>query len=173
LSRVAVIGNAAGGKSTLASQIAVARRLPLIEIDKLLWQEDWRLASSEVYNAKHSGAIAGDRWVIEGLGSQASIPARLSRATEIVLIDLPLWVHFALAAERQVHWNDQNAPPAGLSGRPPTMALFKTMWEVDQNWLPGIRELCREAEQMKRVTLLGSLKEIDAYSARVRDERRD
>jgi adenylate kinase family enzyme len=167
LSRIAIIGNAAGGKSTLAYQISVARGLPLVEVDRLLWREDWHLASSEVYNAQHSGAIAGDQWVIEGLGSQGSIPARLSRATEIVLIDLPLWVHFALAAERQIHWSDQNATPAGLGRKPPTMALFKTMWEVDQNWLPGIRELCREAEQTKKVTRLCSLKEIDAYSAQV------
>lgn len=47
------------------------------------------------------------------------------------------------------------------------MALFKTMWEVDQNWLPRIRELCRKAERMKKVTRLCSLEEIDAYSAQV------
>jgi adenylate kinase family enzyme len=160
-----IIGNAAGGKSTLARQIAASRCLPVIEVDKLLWQEGWRLAPPEVYDIQHSAAIARDRWVIEGLGSQDSIPARISRATEIVLIDLPLWVHFALAAERQIHWSDQHAPPAGLGKKPPTMGLFKTMWEVDQNWLPGIRELCRKAEQVKKVTRLCSLEEIDAYSA--------
>jgi hypothetical protein len=90
-----------------------------------------------------------------------------------VLIDLPLWVHFALAAERQVHWNDQHAAPAGLGKKPLTMPLFKTMWEVDQSWLPGIRELCRKAEQMKKITRLCSLEEIDAYSAQVHQDRCD
>jgi adenylate kinase family enzyme len=165
LSRVVIIGNAAGGKSTLAARISVARRLPLTEIDRLLWQEDWRLVTPDVYDSQHRAAIAGDQWVIEGLGSQGSIPARIFRATEIVLIDLPLWIHFALAAERQVHWSNQPAPPAGLGKRPPTMALFKTMWEVDQNWLPSIRDLCREVKQTKNVTRLCSLDEIDAYSA--------
>jgi adenylate kinase family enzyme len=173
LSRVAIIGNAAGGKSTLARKIAAARHLPIIEVDKLLWQEEWHLAPPEVYNSKHSEAIGQDQWVIEGLGSQGSIPARLSRATEIVLIDLPLWVHFALAAERQVHWNDQHARPAGLGKKPATMASFKTMWEVDQNWLPGIRELCRKSERMKKVTRLRSLEEIDAYSAYICRDRCD
>lgn len=30
------------------------------------------------------------------------VAARLERATEIVVIDLPLWMHFWLAAERQI-----------------------------------------------------------------------
>jgi adenylate kinase family enzyme len=160
-----IIGNAAAGKSTLARQIASCRRLPVIEVDKLLWQEGWRLAPPESYDSQHSATIARDQWIMEGLGTQASVPSRISRATEIVLIDLPLWVHFALAAERQIHWSDQHAPPAGLGKKPPTMGLFKTVWEVDQNWLPGIRELCGQLEHEKKVRRLCSLEEIDAFSA--------
>jgi hypothetical protein len=53
---------------------------------------------------QHAEAVAEAAWVIEGLGRQDSIPARLARATEIILVDLPLWVHFWLAAERQMAW---------------------------------------------------------------------
>jgi adenylate kinase family enzyme len=171
MNRVVIIGNAAGGKSTLAREMSMARSLPLVEIDKLLWHEGWRLASPEDYSAQHTAAIARDEWIIEGLGGQASIPARLARATEVLLIDLPLWVHFALAAERQARWDDQDAPPAGMTKEPPTMAVFKTMWEVDRDWLPGIRELCRQAEQTKTVTRLYSLEEIDALQALYRERR--
>jgi adenylate kinase family enzyme len=171
MSRVVVIGNAAGGKSTLARQMSIARSLPLVEIDKLLWKEGWHLAPPEEYEAKHSAAIAQDEWIIEGLGSQASIPARIARATEVVLFDLPLWIHFALSAERQARWSNQDAPPAGIATKPPTMAVFKTMWEVHRDWLPGIRELCREAEQTKAVTRLCTLEEVDALQQLYRDGR--
>jgi adenylate kinase family enzyme len=171
MSRVVVIGNAAGGKSTLARQMSIARSLPLVEIDKLLWQEGWRLAPPEDYSAQHAAAVARDEWIIEGLGSQASIPARIARATEVLLIDLPPWVHFALSAERQARWSNQDAPPAGLTEKPSTMALFKTMWEVDRDWLPGIRELCREAEHTKTVTRLCSLDEVDALQEFYRKRR--
>ena len=60
MSRVVVIGNAAGGKSTLARQMAIARSLPLVEIDKLLWQEGWRLAPPEDYSAQYAAATARD-----------------------------------------------------------------------------------------------------------------
>ena len=167
MTRIAIIGNAAGGKSTLAHKIASVRGLPHIEVDKLLWQEGWKLAPADVYEARHSAAIAGDKWVIEGLGGQGSIPARISRATEIVLIDLPLWVHFALAAERQARWHREDMRPAGMDEKPPTMALFRTMWEVDQNWLPAIRELCSRIGDARRLTRLCSLEEIDAYSSQI------
>ncbi|MGJ4927474.1 adenylate kinase [Bradyrhizobium sp. HKCCYLRH3095] len=166
MSRVVIIGNAAGGKSTLARQMSIARSLPLVEVDKLLWEEGWRLAPPDEYDAKHAAAIARDEWIIEGLGTLASIPARIARATEVLLIDLPPWVHFALSAERQARWSNQDAPPAGMTKKPPTMALFKTMWEVDRDWLPGIRELCREAELTKAVTRLVTLEEVAALQQR-------
>jgi hypothetical protein len=96
------------------------------------------------------------------------IPGRNPRNPhEIVLIDLPLWVHFALAAERQAHWHQEHMRPAGMDARPPTMALFRTMWEVDQNWMPAIRELCRKSEQAKKLTRLCNLEELNAYSLQI------
>jgi hypothetical protein len=73
--------------------------------------------------------VAGDSWVIEGLGRQDSIPGRLERATEIILVDLPLWVHFWLAAERQMAWMEGrvNHPPAGAETMPLTRDLFSTI----------------------------------------------
>jgi adenylate kinase family enzyme len=38
MSRIAIIGNAGGGKSTLARKLAKQRGLRHIEIDRLLWQ---------------------------------------------------------------------------------------------------------------------------------------
>lgn len=160
-----IIGNAAGGKSTLARTLAARRDLPLVEMDRLLWQKGWQLAPADVYARRHAEAIAAERWVIEGLGSQDSIAPRMSRATEIVLIDLPLWLHFALAAERQAKWTQQEAPPAGLSELPPTRGLFETMWQVDREWMPDIRDLCRAAEaDGKNVSRLQSLDAIDAFA---------
>jgi adenylate kinase family enzyme len=99
--RIVVIGNAAGGKSTLARQLAHRRALPLIEVDRLLWQPGWQLTPSADYARQHAEIVAREGWVIDGLGRQDSIAERLARSTEIVLIDMPLWMHFALAAERR------------------------------------------------------------------------
>jgi len=160
-----VIGNAAGGKSTLARHLARRRSVPLIEIDQLLWLPGWQLRPEADYARGHAEIIARERWVIDGLGRQDSIAPRLARCTGIVLIDMPLWMHFWLAAERQIAWaqGQLERPPAGSAEMPPTRELFRTMSEVDQTWLPELRSMCAEAElEGKAVTRLRSVEEIDA-----------
>jgi adenylate kinase family enzyme len=166
--RVAVIGNAGGGKSTLARRLTAKLALPYHEIDALLWRPGWVLQSMEVFEAAHQKVLAEDHWIIDGLGRLDSMPARLARATDIVLIDMPLWVHFSLAAKRQVEWATGKLahPPAGLFEMPDMDALFETMWLVDQDWMPKIRAMvAAEEAQGKPVSRLRSPSEIDEYQA--------
>jgi adenylate kinase family enzyme len=164
--RTVIIGNSGGGKSTLARRLSSASRCPHVEIDGLLWQAGWELTSVETYNTEHARLIGEEHWIIDGLGRFDSIPARLARATDIVLVDMPLWVHFWLAAERQIRWSSGRLenPPAGLAKMPPTEALFRTISEVDQNWMPEIRRMVAVEEQCgKRIFMLGSIAELDGF----------
>ena len=68
MSRIVIIGNAGGGKSTLARKLAMARGLQHVEIDRLLWQKGWKLTPTDVYVRQHDDIIASDHWVIDGLG---------------------------------------------------------------------------------------------------------
>jgi adenylate kinase family enzyme len=104
MSRIVIIGNAGGGKSTLARKIARKRGLKHVDIDRVLWQEGWTLAPTDIYTRLHRELIWEDDWVSDGLGQQASIPDRIDRSTEIILVDMPIWMHFWLAAERQIAW---------------------------------------------------------------------
>jgi adenylate kinase family enzyme len=165
--RTVVIGNAGGGKSTLARKLAARRRLPHREIDALLWQPGWQLTPSAVYEAEHARMIGEGRWVIDGLGHRESIPARLDRATEIILVDMPLWMHFWLAAERQIAWSAGRLadPPGGAAAMPPTEDLFRTIWEVDRDWMPGIRRLIAVEERHgKQVHRLATIEEVSRFA---------
>jgi adenylate kinase family enzyme len=166
MKRTVVIGNSGGGKSALARRLSAAWVCPHIEIDALMWQPGWLLTPVELYDAEHARLIAGDDWIIDGLGRRESIPARLDRATDVILVDMPLWVHFWLAAERQMAWSRGALahPPAGLATIPPTEALFRTISEVDQDWMPEIRSLAAAEEQRgKRVTRIGSIAELERF----------
>jgi adenylate kinase family enzyme len=148
-------------------------------MDKLLWQQKGLdLIPSPMYFHEHAKIIAQDAWILEGLGHQDSIAERLARSTEVVLIDLPLWMHFSLAAERQIK-EQLGTSPGGFVEMPRTTELFRAMWEFDQTWLPALRSMCRNAElEGKAVTRLTSLDEIHAFAkfrARIsadRSERR-
>jgi len=138
--------------------------LPCVEIDALLWLPGWRVSPN--YDADHARHIARDRWIIEGLGSRASIPARLGRATDIVFVDMALWVHFWLAARRQLDWERGRGdnPPGGFGEMPPLDGLFKTIWEVDREWMPEIRALiAAEARNGKPVHRIGTIEALDGF----------
>ncbi|PTM61673.1 adenylate kinase [Phreatobacter oligotrophus] len=166
MERVVVIGNSGGGKSTLARRLAARLALPCHEIDAILWGPGWVPTPVEAYEAEHDRLIAGDRWIIEGLGRRESVPRRLRRATDIVLIDLPLWRHFQLAAERQIAWamGKLPHPPGGLGDMPPTESLFRTIDEVDREWMPVIRdETSRCATAGATVHRIQSLDALNAF----------
>ncbi len=165
--RIVILGNTAGGKSTLARQLSKKRGWPHIEIDRLYWQADWSVTPRDIYERQHAEKIKDDDWIIDGGGDLSSIRARIDRATEIILIDMPLWVHFWLAAERQILWASGKIehPPAGIADMPPTRRLFEIIWEVDRDWMPTLRALCDEQEARgKVVTRLNSIDDLNAFA---------
>ncbi|MGE3831110.1 MAG: adenylate kinase [Parvibaculaceae bacterium] len=167
MERVAVIGNSGGGKSTLSRRLSQQFGLPCFEVDAFLWHPGWVLNSTEAYENEHQRIIASDRWVLDGLGRLETIADRLTRATDIVLIDMPLWMHFWLAAERQIAWatGSIDSPPACAEKMPPTEALFQTIWDVDQNWMPDIRRLVlAEEARGKNVFRLTTVDELAQFT---------
>ncbi len=170
MERVVVIGNSGGGKSQLARPLAAKLGLPYLDLDSILWLPGWRLASAAAYQSEHARWITQERWLFDGLGRPDSISSRLARATDIILIDMPLWMHFWLAAERQMLWATEQLsnPPAGIAQAPPLHGLFKTIWENDRNLMPEIRALAAEEERRgKRVFRLTSLEERDGFLIRL------
>lgn len=161
--RIAIVGNAGGGKTTLARHLAVDLHLAHTELDRILWRPDWALAPSAAYENEHAKAIADDAWVIDGLGGRGSIAQRLQRATAVILVDMPIWMHFWLAAERQIAWNRGSVehPPAGAMAPPPTEALFRTIFQIDREWMPEIRVLVeQERQQGTRVIRIESVDQL-------------
>ncbi|WP_206412891.1 adenylate kinase [Nitratireductor soli] len=141
--------------------------MPHYEIDRLYWQPDWSTTPGHIYEKQHAEIIGKDDWIIDGGGNLATIRARIERATELILIDMPLWVHFWLAAERQISWaaGALEHPPAGNTNVPETGRLFEIIWQVDRDWMPTLRTLCDDQEAKgKVVTRLNSLDELDAFA---------
>jgi len=67
--RVAIIGNAGPGKSTLAQRLAKTQRLPVLDLDMVAWEP------GEIAREREPGAAASDvhrfcgaadGWVVEG-----------------------------------------------------------------------------------------------------------
>jgi len=160
-----VLGNAGGGKSILARSMSSKLGLPLHEIDAFLWKEGWQSVPEDDFERRHDEMMRGDRWIIDGFGTVASVGARIERCTHVVYVDLPIWLHFALAAERQAAWRagELKHPPGGQSTPPPTKRLFELMWRIHTELAPRVKaSLERAAESGCRVEYVESLARLRA-----------
>ena len=56
-------------------------------------------------------------------------------------------------AERQRKWlgGDTEGMPAGYKEPPDTRALFQTIWNIDRNWMPFVRDEVAKIDGTKAV----------------------
>jgi len=87
--RVAIVGNGAGGKTTLAHALSERLDVPHYEVDAVQYRSDWtRVPTSELARTL-DGWLVGDGWVIDGFGPLACVERRLEAADTVVWIDVP------------------------------------------------------------------------------------
>src|SRR6478672_9426776 len=88
--RVVVVGAPGSGKTTTATGIARRLGLPRVELDALHWGPDWTPVDNGILRERLRGAVAGDRWVVDGnYFSLGSADIVWPRADTIVFLDLP------------------------------------------------------------------------------------
>ena len=141
--RIAILGNAGGGKSTLARGIRDELGLPLHSIDQMQWRPGWERAPKMEFVAAHEQAILGERWIIDGWGDFEAIEKRLCLADTIVLIDYPVRQHYWWAMKRQIKclFRAREDGPPGCPMIPMTWPMLKMIGEIDRHLMPRIRAL--------------------------------
>ncbi|MEZ5935719.1 MAG: hypothetical protein R3F54_28175 [Alphaproteobacteria bacterium] len=102
MTKVAVIRNAGGGKSTNEKPLARLMVCRILQLTKFSGSQAGFLTPEQEYAEKHSALVANDRWLIDGFGTWKSIEERFSAADTIIFVDHPIWIHFWWATKRQI-----------------------------------------------------------------------
>lgn len=169
MQRVAVIGNAAGGKSTLARALAAAKGLPYHEIDRHIVIDiaDWSPAEHQAFLDRHAAILAAPRWVVDGIGPLRTLEDLFARADTLVHIDLPVERHVARAIER---FEAQRAgriaaEDPGATAPQNFDQLFRNLWGHHETVRPRLMRALAALDDVKPVFNLRSQAEIDAFLA--------
>jgi len=168
MSKVAIIGNAGGGKSVLARRLGERFRLPVRAIDDVQWQPGWRPAPANVVAAAQAAWLAEPKWVIDGWGSWELIEQRFAVADTIVIVDFPLRVHYRWALQRQLLATlglSKGWPPAGCRALPVTLRLLRVMRYVDRELRPRLLSLVSEERFQEQVIFLRSPRELRRWAS--------
>jgi adenylate kinase family enzyme len=176
MKRVAVFGNAGGGKSTLARKLAELTRLPLYVIDMIQFRAEDGEVPREVphdeYLRAHADLISREEWIIDGFGSVASAWERFAAADTLIHVDLPLFTHYRWVTKRLI--KGLFASPAGWPDNSPlwasTMQSYRVLPRCHRHLTPRYRQLVADAAASKRVHHLRSPAQIRSFLEAVKDK---
>lgn len=149
MSRIAVIGNAAGGKSTLCRKLALVKQLPLYAVDRFQWNPGWKRKPEKETRKGLDALLDSEKWIIDGWGPWDCISRRLTEADTIIFIDYPLWIHLLWATKRQISaflLPRNIEKPIGCDLRAITPRMFRMILHIDKAFIPRLRTLV-EAQQ--------------------------
>jgi len=165
MTRVALLGNAGGGKSNLCESLSKATGLPVYQLDKLLWKPGWVQTPKNEFDTQHDAIIAKDKWIVDGVASLNSIEKRLQAADTIIFIDYPLWIHHWWEKKRQIMCIFRERPNFvhGCPMLPKTIELVKMIWYINKHLRPTLFELIKKHSQSKRVIHIRSPKELAQF----------
>jgi adenylate kinase family enzyme len=164
MKRVAVFGNAGGGKSTLARNLAAITGLPLHVLDIVQFPGggDKAKISKDNYLKLHADLIGRDEWIIDGFENMTLAWERFARADTLVYVDLPLATHYWFVTKRLVKGLFTNPPgwPANTPVWASSMDSYKVLWRCHRGLTPKYRQYVAEMAATKRVHHLKSLAEM-------------
>lgn len=172
MKRVAVFGNAGGGKSTLARRLADLTGLPLYPLDLIQFKTGGGKIPHEDYLKAHADLIGRDEWIIDGFGCEASAWERLSAADTLVYVDLPLSRHYWWVTKRLI--KSAFVTPEGWPENSPMWQSTLDSWRVvrrcERHLAPKYRQLVADASASKQVHHLTSASRIRRFLEAVKIE---
>lgn len=165
MKKVAVFGNAGGGKSTLSRRLAELTDLPLIALDLIKYKPGGGEISDSEYKNAHNKILQQDCWIVDGFGSLDTVWSRLEVADTLVYIDLPVVQHYLWITKRFLKGFWQ--PPEGWPKNSPllqgTINSYYTVWLCHTKLTPKYRQYVNKAKEKKRVFHLQSTKDLDEF----------
>jgi len=172
MKRVAVFGNAGGGKSTLARQLARITHLPLHAVDNMKYRPGGDEVPHNEYLQAHTELLRDDEWIIDGFGCVPSAWQRFSAADTLIYVDLPLLTHYVWVTKRLV--KGMVVSPEGWPENSPmwrsTLKSYRVIQLCHEKLTPRYRQLVAEQTAHKRVHHLRSANAIKAFLRAVSDE---
>ena len=170
MQRIAIIGNAGGGKSVLARKLGDALDLPVYQFDELQWRPEWTPTPEREIRDTHAAWLAEPGWIIDGWGDWDILAKRFEIADTILFVDFPIILHYWWATKRQFKaaFNlNQGWPPEGCPALPVTGRLFKLIWKVHTEMRPQLLKLMDQYAQNTRIVHLKFPHEVRAFLKKI------
>jgi adenylate kinase family enzyme len=151
--RIAIVGPAGAGKSTLARRLGGLLDLPVYHLDALYWRPGWTPTPAEEWETFLRALVAEDAWVVDGNFSP-SMRDRITAADTVVFLDMSRVVCAMSLVRRRLRQLRSSDPTTPQESRPMfNFRTFRWLWAFPHDHRPDILALLREQEA-KRIVVL-------------------
>jgi adenylate kinase family enzyme len=172
MKRVAVFGNAGGGKSTLAQRVAELTGVPLYVVDKMQFRAGGAKVPHDEFLQAHAHILRRDEWIIDGFGNVATAWERFAAADTLIYVDLPLLTHYRWVTKRFI--KGLVASPEGWPESSPlwssTLSSYRVIPLCHRQLTPKYRQIVADAAASKRVHHLRSRAQMQSFLEAIKNE---
>ncbi len=163
MKKVAVFGNAGGGKSSLSQRLADMTGLPWVPLDQMKYKPGGVEVPHAEFKAAHDQLLQQDQWIVDGFASLDTLWKRLDTADTLVYLDMPVLRHYWWVTKRFL----KGTLPAGWPENSPlaqgAVNSYRTVWLCHTKLTPRYREYVEQARLKKRVYHLRSRQDIETF----------
>ncbi len=102
--KIAVLGFSGSGKSTLAKQFSEYYHIPLLYLDCINFEENWKLRDRDICRKLTAEFMQNESWVIDGNYSGFYQAERLAEADKIIILQYNRFVCMKGAFKRNTEY---------------------------------------------------------------------
>ena len=142
MERIAVIGCAGSGKTTLARDLGARLGIDVVHLDRLHYGPDWNTPPPAEWEAVQRRLVREERWIADGTYA-STMPIRLAAADTVVFLDLPTHVCLWSIARRRLRFRGRSRPDLGVYDRI-SRQFLRFVWSFRRTRRPQVLALIEQ-----------------------------
>lgn len=164
--KIAVLGYAGAGKSTLARTLGARYNIPVLHFDTVQFTPNWQERDREEAHRMVHAFMENPDWVIDGTYSKFEFERRLKEADQIIFLNFPRLTCFFRAWKRYFAFRGKQRPDMA-DGCNEKMDLEFIWWLLWEGRTRSKREKFQHVLDAypEKTVVLNNQKELDKFLA--------
>ena len=173
IKRIAIIGNAGSGKSTLSQKLQAITNLPVYYLDQYYWKPGWVRTDPDEYKKMHDAICDKEEWIIDGINLRV-MEYRIQRADMIIFLNIPRYICLWRIFKRtfQNYGKETLSSPKGCPERFnwEFIKFLKWVWDFKKKYPAAVKVLLKKYSDGKQIYIFKSQQEVDAFIKKIRKQ---